>query len=163
MTKGKKVTADAIYKLYFHGPAYQVIDSSWQSGKTVIGQMTNNLPPNHLPNKLSTEVSPRLIELCFQTAGIWEMGMKEKMGLPYHIDSVKIFKNGDKKKNGKLFAVVTPVKNDAFDAYVVDETGAVYLQLEGYSTMEVPESLDQEKLKPLKAAMENQTKKKSKK
>jgi len=163
VTKGKKVTKDEIYKLYFHGPAYQVIDSSWRFGKTVVGLMADNLPANHHPAKLPTIVSPRLIELCFQTAGIWEMGMKEKMGLPYHIDSVRIFKNGDSKNMGNLFAVVTPTKNDEFDAYVVDEAGTVYLQLQGYSTMEVPESLDQEKLKPLKAALEKEKTGKSKK
>jgi len=64
---------------------------------------------------------------------------------------------------GNLFAVVTPTKNDEFDAYVVDEAGTVYLQLQGYSTMEVPESLDQEKLKPLKAALEKEKTGKSKK
>jgi acyl transferase domain-containing protein/acyl carrier protein/NAD(P)-dependent dehydrogenase (short-subunit alcohol dehydrogenase family) len=163
LTKGKKVDTGEIYKLYFHGPAYQVIDSSWRSGQTVIGLMTKNLLPNHYPDKFTTQVSPRLIELCFQTAGIWEMGLSEKMGLPYHINSVKIFKNGDLTEGGKLFAVVTPMKNGGFDAYVVDETGDLYSKLDGYSTMQVPESLDLEKLKPLKAALENRPQKKPKK
>ena len=162
VTKGRKLTTGEIYELYFHGPAYRVVDASWRSGKTVIGLMTKNLPANHHPEKLSTVVSPRLIELCFQTAGIWEMGMNKKMGLPYHIDSVRVFKNGDDKKTGRLFAVLTPMKNGAFDANVVDETGTFYLQLEGYSTMEVPEPLDQEKLKPLKAVLENKKTGKSK-
>ncbi len=162
-SKCTKITANDIYELYFHGPAYQVMDSSWRSGKSVVGLMAKKLPDNHNPADLPTLVSPRLIELCFQSAGIWEMGMKEKMGLPYHIDSLEIFRKGDDKKSGKLFAVVTPTQNDSFDAYVVDEKGAVYLQLQGYATMELPEPLAKERLKPLKAAMEDVSTRKSKK
>ena len=33
-------------------------------------------------------MAPRLIELCFQTAGVWEMGAQGRMGLPQHIDRV---------------------------------------------------------------------------
>jgi hypothetical protein len=36
---------------------------------------------------------------------------------------------------------------------VVDEAGNVYLVLEGYSTVELPGSIDEERLAPLKAAM----------
>jgi acyl transferase domain-containing protein/acyl carrier protein/NAD(P)-dependent dehydrogenase (short-subunit alcohol dehydrogenase family) len=161
--KGKKVTMAEIYKLYFHGPTYQVISSSWRSSQTVIGLMAKNLPANHYPNKLPTIVSPRLIELCFQTAGIWEMGINEKMGLPYHINSVKMIKNWNINNKGNLFAVITPAKNKTFDAHVVDEIGAVYLQLEGYSTMEVSQTLDQDRLEPLKAALDNKKTGRSKK
>ena len=33
-----------------------------------------DLPGNHMPADRPTLMSPRLIELCFQTAGLWEMG-----------------------------------------------------------------------------------------
>jgi hypothetical protein len=33
------------------------------------------LAANHLPSELPTVMAPRLIELCFQTAGLWEMGV----------------------------------------------------------------------------------------
>ena len=35
-------------------------------------------------------MAPRLIELCFQTAGFWEMGVQSRMGLPQHIDRVSL-------------------------------------------------------------------------
>ena len=50
--------------------------------------MAKGLPDNHHPSELPTLMAPRLIELCFQTAGLWEMGVQGRMGLPLHIDRV---------------------------------------------------------------------------
>ena len=35
-------------------------------------------------------MAPRLIELCFQTAGLWEMGVQSRMGLPQHVGRVAL-------------------------------------------------------------------------
>src|SRR5579859_6352114 len=66
------IEAADIYRLYFHGPAYQVVERAWWDGQRVVGLMAKGLPANHLPSELSTIMAPRLIELCFQTAGLWE-------------------------------------------------------------------------------------------
>jgi acyl transferase domain-containing protein/acyl carrier protein/NAD(P)-dependent dehydrogenase (short-subunit alcohol dehydrogenase family) len=152
---GKKLEAGDIYKLYFHGPAYQVLDSSRADKTEIIGLLAANLPLNHQPDDLPTLVSPRLIELCFQTAGIWEMGSTGRMGLPFHIDRLSILRTSDKPDgpNGSLQAIVTPDSDGSFDAKVVDEKGNVYLMLQGYRTAELPGAIDAELLKPLKTAL----------
>ena len=66
---GSIIEAADIYRLYFHGPAYQVVEKAWWDGKQVIGLFAQGLPPNHHPSELPTVMAPRLIELCFQTAG----------------------------------------------------------------------------------------------
>ena len=71
---GHIIEAAEIYPLYFHGPAYQVVERAWWDGRRIVGLMAKGLPPNHLPADLPTLMAPRLIELCFQTAGLWEMG-----------------------------------------------------------------------------------------
>ncbi|MCB0282200.1 MAG: SDR family NAD(P)-dependent oxidoreductase [Calditrichaeota bacterium] len=144
----KKVTAADIYKLYFHGPAYQVITQSWQSDQRIVSQFNSKLPANHKPDKMQTVAMPRLIELCFQTAGILEMGAKGRMGLPFQIDSLQIIKNTDEKK--AVFAVINESDPGSFDAEVVDSAGNVYLALTGYRTMQLPDSIDENLLKPLK-------------
>ncbi len=48
-----------------------------------------DLPGNHDPSDRPTLMAPRLIELCFQTAGLWEMGVHGRMGLPLHVDQVR--------------------------------------------------------------------------
>ncbi len=85
---GHAIEAADIYRLYFHGPAYQVLERVWWDGERVIGLMAKGLPSNHQPSEFPTLMTPRLIELCFQTAGIWEMGTQGRMGLPQHVDRV---------------------------------------------------------------------------
>ena len=141
-----------IYRLYFHGPAYQVMKSSWREGDEVVGLFAANLPANHRPDNMPTLVSPRLIELCFQTAGMWELATQARMGLPYRVDRLSILKPSEPAQ-ARLHSVVTPNGDGGFDARVVDEKGNVWLSLSGYRTMALPEPVDEALLKPLRAAM----------
>jgi malonyl CoA-acyl carrier protein transacylase/NAD(P)-dependent dehydrogenase (short-subunit alcohol dehydrogenase family) len=148
---GKQVHAGEIYRLYFHGPAYRVLESSWRCGDSVVGLFAANLPPNHEPGSLPTQVAPRLIELCFQTVGIWEMANRSRMGLPYQIRKVRLLRSPEAAKS-RLCAVATPNEDGSFDAQVVDEKGSLYLVLKGYRTMELPDPIDETLLRPLKVA-----------
>ena len=88
--EGNIVEAAEIYRLYFHGPAYQVLERAWWDGNRIVGLMATGLGNNHQPAELPTLMAPRLIELCFQTAGVWEMGVQGRMGLPQHVDRVSL-------------------------------------------------------------------------
>jgi NAD(P)-dependent dehydrogenase (short-subunit alcohol dehydrogenase family)/acyl carrier protein len=149
---GKQVPATDIYRLYFHGPAYRVMESSWRSGDSVVGLYAADLPANHEPGNLPTLVAPRLIELCFQTAGMWEMAVRSRMGLPHQIRKVRLLRSPEAAKS-RLYAVATPNEDGSFDAQVVDEKGGLYLVLKGYRTMELPDPIDAELLKPLKSVI----------
>ena len=85
--KGIVIEAADIYRIYFHGPAYQVLGRAWLDGNRVVGQMAETLPANHQPPERPVLVAPRLIELCFQTAGLWEITAEGRMGLPQHVRS----------------------------------------------------------------------------
>ena len=151
--EGHIVEAAEIYRLYFHGPAYQVLARAWWDGKRMVGLMANHLPNNHYPPELPTLASPRLIELCFQTAGVWEMGTQGRMGLPQHLDRVSLLCEPGHAE-GPLYAVVTPQPSaGSFDAEIVDAKGKCYLQLTGYRTIEIPNAVDGGRLKALQAAM----------
>ena len=80
------VGANDIYRIYFHGPAYRVMESAWRSGDGVAGRLAEQLPPDHQPAAAATLMEPRLIELCFQTAGIGQLGKDGRMALPLHVD-----------------------------------------------------------------------------
>jgi acyl transferase domain-containing protein/NAD(P)-dependent dehydrogenase (short-subunit alcohol dehydrogenase family) len=148
---GTIVEAADIYRLYFHGPAYQVLERAWWKGEQIVGLMAQRLPPNHYPANLPTLLTPRLIELCFQTAGIWEMGVQGRMGLPQRIDHVSLFRTPELAE-GRLYAVVTPdPERGRFDAEVVDSAGNCYLQLTGYRTVAVPNAFNAERLQRLQA------------
>lgn len=100
-------------------------------------------------------MSPRLIELCFQTAGLWEMGVQGRMGLPQHIDRVSSsLLRAPMPADARFYAVVTlDSAHASFDAEVVDTKGNRYLQLSGYRTAALTGAVDAERLKALQAAM----------
>ncbi len=150
---GHIIEAAEIYPLYFHGPAYQVVERAWWDGHRIVGLMAKGLPPNHLPSNLPTLMAPRLIELCFQTAGLWEMGTEGRMGLPLHINRVSSLLIPE-SADTRLYAVVTSEQDrGSFDAQIVDAKGNLYLQLNGYRTVAVPNAVDAGRLKALQAAM----------
>jgi hypothetical protein len=131
--------AEQIYKVYFHGPAYQVLTGVLVEGNTAVGQYAPDLPANTNPATAADLLSPRLIELCFQTAGIWQMENDKLLALPAGLGAVISYAQPE---NGTpLYALVTAKRTGddlAFDAYVVDETGKVYVALQDYRTIALP-------------------------
>jgi hypothetical protein len=147
---------EAIYGVYFHGPAYQVLAEAWKGSAGPVGRLATGLPPNHEPADASLVTHPRLLELCFQTAGTWELGRSGRMALPTHLDRVELV--GAPTDGAELVAVVRTHQVDgddtaAFDADVVDATGVVVLRMRGYRTIELPAGPGDELLEPLRAAM----------
>lgn len=148
---GSAVEAPDIYRLYFHGPAYQVVEQAWWDGKRIVALLAKNLPSNHHPAGLPTLMAPRLIELCFQAAGLWEMCVQGRMGLPQHVDRVSLLRNSH-LGNDRLYAAITPDPvRESFDAEVVDAVGNQYVQLSGYRTVALPNAIEPERLKALHA------------
>jgi acyl transferase domain-containing protein/NAD(P)-dependent dehydrogenase (short-subunit alcohol dehydrogenase family)/acyl carrier protein len=148
---GSVIEAADIYRMYFHGPAYQVIEHAWWDGNRMVGLMATNLGENHDPAGRPTLMAPRLIELCFQTAGLWQLAVHGQMGLPQHIDQVRMWRSPDLAKT-PLYALVTPSSQQgSFDAEVVDTAGHCYVHLSAYRTVAVP--VDAEAVKALQAVM----------
>jgi NAD(P)-dependent dehydrogenase (short-subunit alcohol dehydrogenase family) len=140
--QGHVFEAAGIYQVYFHGPAYQVLRRAWCSEKQAFGEMARGLPANHSPKEMPLAAAPRLIEVCFQTAGLWEMSVQHRMGLPWRVEGIRFYSVPEKHEE-PLFALVTPVHSrDAFDAEVVDSGGNRYLQLTGYRTVAFRDDID---------------------
>lgn len=132
------IGAEAIYNIYFHGPAYQVLEAVQVEGNRAIGLLAPNLPPHKNPAGMKEWMAPRLVELCFQTAGVWQIRAQGVMALPLAIGSVTAYKQ-ESESDGRLYAIVEAVNGgDAFNAQVVDETGQVYVSLAGYRTVALP-------------------------
>jgi NAD(P)-dependent dehydrogenase (short-subunit alcohol dehydrogenase family) len=145
---GRAVVSSDIYRVYFHGPAYRVLDSAWIDEGRVIGLPAGDLPDDHLPVDRQLTMRPRLIELCFQTAGVWELGTSGTHGLPWRIDRVTVGEPLGSATH-QLMAVVTPrAAGDGFDAEVVDGEGVVQVRLEGYRTVPLATGPPPELLKP---------------
>jgi acyl transferase domain-containing protein/acyl carrier protein len=136
------IEAAGIYRLYFHGPAYQVIAHAWCAPEQVVAEMSQALPANHHPAEQPLAASPRAIELCFQAAGLWEMATQHRMGLPWQIGEARFYR-APETASGPLFAVVTPNRTaDAFDAEVIDSAGNRYFEMKNYRTVTFRENVD---------------------
>jgi len=146
--EGSVVEAADIYRVFFHGPAYQVLERAWLNGYRTVGQFFKGLPDNHYPPELPLAMAPRLIELCFQAAALREVAEQGRIGLPLHVAEVCLWRSPDLAE-GPLYAVVTPDPHaDSFDADVVDAAGNRYVHLRGYKMVAHPDAVD---IAPLRA------------
>ena len=132
---GRGVKAQDVYQVYFHGPAYQVVEKAWNDDGSTVGLLPARLPEDGGPFTLE----PRLIELCFQTAGLREIKARHQMGLPQHVDSVEVLET---EPAGRVEAVVKDDGAGGFDAAVVDEQGHAILKVHGYRTVALPAPIE---------------------
>ncbi len=152
------VAHDDVYRLYFHGPAYQVVAEAWQGDEAAVARFATDLPPNHEPADLPTVLEPRLVELCFQAAGLWEAGRNGRLALPAHVGGVLLVGAAPVDMNSTFVAVARPVTGGAaepagFDCAVFDDEGRVILRVEDYRTVALPGELPDEIRGPLEIAM----------
>ncbi|HUL61341.1 MAG TPA: SDR family NAD(P)-dependent oxidoreductase [Anaeromyxobacteraceae bacterium] len=135
------VTVDdrAIYRVYFHGPAYRVLEGVRLDDGHAIGVMRRGLPPNAREAGAAELVAPRLVELCFQTAGIIDIAERNVLGLPARLGSLRV-RRAAPPGDSRIFAEVwRRDEGDGFDAHVVDADGNVYVELSDYRTVALPE------------------------
>jgi hypothetical protein len=142
------VGSEDVYRIYFHGPAYRVLAGAARNGTAILGRLASPLPPDHTAGEVVTPA--RLVELAFQTAGVWEIGTTGRMGLPEHVDRLVVL--GAPDPGTAVFAVVEPREGGAFDARIMDEAGRVYVTLDGYRTSPLGE-VDPALRAPLAAAV----------
>ena len=147
-----EIGREAIYRVYFHGPAYRVLDRVESAGKNqVIGCMTADLPLDTTNPSHRSLVGPRLIELCFQTAGVWEIGQTGQLALPAAVDQVIV--RDPSVGGGPLVAEVTANPSAdglSFSARVRDGEGKVHVELLGYRTSRMPNTLPEDEAGPFR-------------
>jgi acyl transferase domain-containing protein len=129
-----------VYAFYFHGPAYQVVATAWREGDEAAAALAADLPDNHRPPELPLATAPRLAELCFQTAGLWQAGIDGVLALPARVDRV-LWLRDPATAAGGLVATARQTGDSAFDCQVVDAKGRVIVRLEGYHTVAMPSPL----------------------
>jgi NAD(P)-dependent dehydrogenase (short-subunit alcohol dehydrogenase family)/acyl carrier protein len=130
------ISRDEVYELFFHGPAYQVIEGALVDGNQAITLMADDLGPNAEPADAAELAPPRLFEHLVQTAALWSMKTKGVMALPAGYDRATIYRMPATAAGKRLYALVTtPDDGASYDAQIVDTDGNVYVALEGYRTV----------------------------
>jgi hypothetical protein len=148
---GQAVTPEAIYSVYFHGPAYRVLAGVWRDDAATVGEFATELPASHAADGGSLIIAPRLIELCFQTAGVAELAAAGSLGLPRQVRRVQVAPAAT--ESAARWAVVTTGEAGGVDAVVIDGEGHVLVRLAGYETIALPGAAPAELLAPLESAL----------
>ncbi len=148
---GKNLVSSVdIYNLYFHGPSFQVLESAQANHGILLGKFNKKLV-NVGADEPTLQATPLLIEMCFQTAGLFEAGATGTLALPHSIGTLKLFKQ---PLNGvAIYAEVEPHSIEtgySFDARVVDAKGNVFLELTDYHTSALPYTAEEHLVEPLK-------------
>ena len=128
------LAAEQVYRLYFHGPAYQVVGSAWRHGDGAAARFAADLPPQVDAPVL---IGPRLVELCFQTVGLLEAGTDGILALPLHVDAVRLA--GRPEERPGLVATARRDGHGGFNCTMRDDDGTLVLRLDGYRTVPLPD------------------------
>jgi NAD(P)-dependent dehydrogenase (short-subunit alcohol dehydrogenase family) len=137
---GRVVPGEAIYRTYFHGPAYQVLGRAWRSGELAVGELAAALPDNHSPAAAGLVAGPRLIELAFQTAGLAEIADHARMGLPQRIERVRFHQPEPQEAPGTRALARTT--DAGYDVVVIAAAGTPLISVCGYATAALAGTVD---------------------
>ena len=127
------MAAEQVYRFYFHGPAYQVVEAAWRDGDGSTARLPESLPGDRSPAGAPLTLAPRLVELCFQTAGLWEAARDDLLALPLHVGSIRVLL--DPGEATLPLVAHAEVHDGHVDALVVDGEGRVVVRLDGYTTV----------------------------
>jgi hypothetical protein len=134
---GAVMTSPQVYAFYFHAPAYQVVAAAWRADGQSVATLADPLPDNHRPADLPLVTAPRLFELCFQAAGLWQAGLEGRLALPGHVGSARVLRD-PASASGALHATARQIGPGRFDCTVVDAAGQVIVRLDDYRTVPLP-------------------------
>ncbi|MCB0905887.1 MAG: SDR family NAD(P)-dependent oxidoreductase, partial [Nocardioidaceae bacterium] len=144
----RRLDPEQVYSFYFHGPAYQVVDAAWRSDGAAVGRLSDHLPQDREPADLPLVNAPRLVELCFQTAGLWQAGRDHQLALPLAVDRLRVMST-EPVPEGEVYAVAREVGVSTYDAIVATRDGRVLVRLDGYHSIPVPMPIPDDVAGPL--------------
>lgn len=148
---GSGLGPEEVYRLFFHGPAFQVLGGVQRSASGLLGSLRLERLP--MAQGISSPVStPALVELVLQTASAWQIGRSGVLALPQAIESLALA--AIQPAPGALYAEVTPMESPdsgmVFEGRVVDTQGHTILSVAGYRTSPLPFTVEADLLQPFK-------------
>jgi len=153
--KGEAIDFDGIYKRFFHGPTFQVLESVADLDKKIkkgaVGWGRFREPEGDFfsfTDDYNYQSNPMFREFGFQTCGMFDMYHRDNMSLPNAIKRIELFDVPKKSKNFISRIVYRgetgedPAKVTHFDVEIMDERGNVIDRMTDYEmifTGEVPD------------------------
>ncbi|MCU7729478.1 SDR family NAD(P)-dependent oxidoreductase [Actinoplanes sp. KI2] len=136
-----------VYRLFFHGPAYQVVAAAWPDGDGVAARFAGDRPAQA---GAPTLAGPRLVELCLQAAGLDEAARQGRLALPLHIGEIRL--SAEPAEQAGLVATVRPDGTGGYDG-VLHDGDTVVLAVRGYRSVALPEALPDDVIDPIRSVL----------
>ncbi|MEF3279981.1 MAG: SDR family NAD(P)-dependent oxidoreductase, partial [Elusimicrobiota bacterium] len=131
-----KTDKETIYKIYFHGPSFQVLDGIIDADRDSVLAVFKRPQKKLLGNKdFDYCFHPLVIEAMFQACGWRDLYNDNKMTLPDFIESVLIKDNKtdpDKLFVYSIFKGLNEYGRSVYDAWAFDESGQIFAQIINY-------------------------------
>ena len=135
----------AVYDLFFHGPAFQVVaDAEFQIDR-MLGRLRPRLPASHRNAVTESETAPRLIEFGLQSAGLLELAVSGRMMIPHSIAHIERLVPVDVDHPGEITSIArfgTP-ERIWIDIEILDEHGRLIMRIDRYRTEPLPFAVNQ--------------------
>lgn len=145
------VGAQEIYRLFFHGPAFQVVEAAeWRDG-ALLTRLQAPLPPWHRDGR-ATLTAPRLLELALQSAGLLALAERLSMEIPCTIARIDRYLPTGESAPPALFALAERGA-EGIDIDVLDHDGLVHLRVTGYRTAPLPFPIARDRMETLHRAL----------
>ncbi|NLH40083.1 MAG: SDR family NAD(P)-dependent oxidoreductase, partial [Elusimicrobia bacterium] len=131
-----KSDKETIYKTYFHGPSFQVLDGIISVDRnSVVGVFKKPMARLLGDKDFKYYFHPMIIEAMFQTSGWRDLYMDNKMTLPDSINEVSISDNNEDPEKLFTYSVFKGLNNygkSVYDAWAFDENGRIYAEILDY-------------------------------
>ncbi len=144
------LTKEDVYGAFFHGPWFQVV-SRLLVHRDALTAAYAAAPPE--PSGCDRyEASPREIEFCLQTAGLFELAETGRMMIPRAIRRIELWNAAPVERAGGLIATARRSKEPALGSSqhspevhieASDAEGRLFIRVTGYETEPLPFSADE--------------------
>ncbi|MCX8025554.1 MAG: SDR family NAD(P)-dependent oxidoreductase, partial [Thermanaerothrix sp.] len=144
------VPREAIYRLFFHGPAFRVLDAVQIEPQRAVGRLAVDLPALGVSPLVTL---PSLLELVLQTAAAWEVAQDGVLALPFGAERITFFAQDWQEP---VWTEVFPTwsgEERRFNARVVDGLGRMIMEVKGYRTARLPYAAEAALVAPFRACL----------
>lgn len=128
------VPSTDIYRSFFHGPAFQVVESASLIDNMLIATLASPLPLLNL-NPCCRPILPvQVIECCLQTAGLLDAALHNRFSVPLSIGDIRLYNTKEQAE----IRTVARAGHVGTDIHAVNNFGEVVLSVLGYRTKPMP-------------------------
>lgn len=136
LSDGFKVTKQEIYKKYFHGPSFQVLEGVLDiTENTVLAKYRKPEEKLFTDGDKKLIAYPLLVEAAFQACGYRDLSVDNRMNLPDSIGQYIVHGKGKAPESLYLYGVYKGLSIEGksiYDAYVFDEDMNLWIELSDY-------------------------------